>query len=78
MSGINGGKVNLNLEFLEILLPGIDITSGSLGHCIGSGAGMAISYKNNNQDKKVYVVISEGELYEGPHGKRYYLLNTGK
>ena len=26
---------------------------------------MAISYKNNNQDKKVYVVISEGELYEG-------------
>ena len=26
---------------------------------------MAISYKNSNQDKKVYVVISEGELYEG-------------
>ena len=26
---------------------------------------MAVSYLNNNQDKKVYVVISEGELYEG-------------
>ena len=46
-------------------IPGIDITSGSLGHCIGAGAGMAINYKRKNIDKKVYVIISEGELYEG-------------
>ena len=46
-------------------IPGIDITSGSLGHCIGAGAGMCLSYKKSNLDKKVYVVISEGELYEG-------------
>ena len=60
------GKNNSKLRiFGNTSIPGIDITSGSLGHCIGSGAGMAISYKNNNQDKKVYVVISEGELYEG-------------
>ncbi len=26
---------------------------------------MAISYKYSNQDKKVFVIISEGELYEG-------------
>ena len=44
---------------------GIDITSGSLGHCIGSGAGMALYYTRNNLDKKVFVIISEGELYEG-------------
>ena len=31
-------------------IPGIDITSGSLGHCIGAGAGMAISYKRFNKD----------------------------
>ena len=60
------GKNNSKLRiFGNTSIPGIDITSGSLGHCIGSGAGMAISYKNINQDKKVYVVISEGELYEG-------------
>ncbi len=60
------GKSKSQLRiFGNTSIPGIDITSGSLGHCIGSGAGMAISYKNNNQDKKVYVVISEGELYEG-------------
>ncbi len=57
-------KSNLRI-FGNTSIPGIDITSGSLGHCIGSGAGMAVSYLNNNQDKKVYVVISEGELYEG-------------
>ena len=38
-------------------IPGIDITSGSLGHCVGAGSGMAVSYKNNYQDKIVYVVI---------------------
>ncbi len=62
----NWGKKKSNLRiFGNTSIPGIDITSGSLGHCIGAGAGMAVSYLNNNQDKKVYVVISEGELYEG-------------
>ena len=60
-----GYKKSLLRVFGNISIPGIDITSGSLGHCVGSGAGMAISYKRNNQDKKVYVIISEGELYEG-------------
>tara|TARA_A100001011_G_scaffold398919_1_gene505192 strand:- start:8399 stop:9202 length:804 start_codon:yes stop_codon:yes gene_type:complete len=60
------GKKKSQLRvFGNISIPGVDITSGSLGHCIGAGAGMAVSYKNNNQDNKVYVVISEGELYEG-------------
>ena len=60
-----GHKKSLLRVFGNISIPGIDITSGSLGHCIGAGAGMAISYKNSNQDKKVFVIISEGELYEG-------------
>jgi len=46
-------------------IPGINITSGSLGHCVGAGAGMAISYKRSKIDKRVFVIISEGELYEG-------------
>tara|TARA_Y100000590_G_scaffold148944_1_gene171164 strand:- start:432 stop:1238 length:807 start_codon:yes stop_codon:yes gene_type:complete len=60
-----GNKVSLLRVFGNISIPGIDITSGSLGHCIGAGAGMALSYKRSGKDKKVYVVISEGELYEG-------------
>lgn len=51
--------------FGNISIPGIDVTSGSLGHGVGYGAGLALHYLKNNIDKKVYVVISEGELYEG-------------
>ena len=47
--------------FGNISIPGIDMTSGSLGHGVGVGAGMAIA----EPDKHVYVIISEGELYEG-------------
>ena len=60
-----GNKSSLLRVFGNNSIPGIDITSGSLGHCIGAGAGMAISYKRSNNDKKVFVIISEGELYEG-------------
>ncbi len=47
--------------FGNISIPGIDMTSGSLGHGIGVGAGMAIG----NPRGHVYAIISEGELYEG-------------
>jgi transketolase len=46
-------------------IPGIDATSGSLGHGVGIGSGLALAYKQSKRDKRVYVVISEGELYEG-------------
>ena len=60
-----GHKSSLLRVFGNTSIPGIDVTSGSLGHCIGVGAGMAISYKRTQQNKKVFVIISEGELYEG-------------
>ena len=47
--------------FGNISIPGIDMTSGSLGHGVGVGAGMSIANPHNH----VYTVISEGELYEG-------------
>jgi transketolase len=47
--------------FGNISIPGIDMTSGSLGHGVGVGAGMAIANPNSH----VYTIISEGELYEG-------------
>ena len=46
-------------------IPGIDATSGSLGHGLGIGAGYALSFKKRNLKNKVFVIISEGELYEG-------------
>lgn len=46
-------------------IPGIDATSGSLGHGLGIAAGMAVADRVDNTPKRHYVVISEGELYEG-------------
>ncbi len=46
-------------------IPGIDVTSGSLGHGVGVGAGIALLNKIKGNNKKVYAIISEGELYEG-------------
>ena len=46
-------------------IPGIDVTSGSLGHGLGIGAGFAMTYKKDKLKNNVYVIISEGELYEG-------------
>jgi len=60
-----GHKHSLLRVFGNTSIPGIDVTSGSLGHCIGVGVGMAISYKRSNLNKKIFVIISEGELYEG-------------
>lgn len=51
--------------FGNTTIPGIDVTTGSLGHGIGIGSGMAIVNKKMGNDKRVFVVISEGELYEG-------------
>ena len=60
-----GNKESILKIFSNISIPGIDATSGSLGHGLGIGAGYALSFKKRNINKNVYVVISEGELYEG-------------
>jgi len=51
--------------FGNTTIPGIDATSGSLGHGVGLGAGMALAFKKDGSNSKVFVIISEGELYEG-------------
>ncbi len=51
--------------FGNIRIPGIDATAGSLGHGLGIGAGYALSFKRRKSDRRVFVILSEGELYEG-------------
>jgi transketolase len=45
--------------------PGIDMTTGSLGHGISIGAGMVAAGKLSGDDYYVYVVMGDGELNEG-------------
>jgi len=45
--------------------PGVDATSGSLGHGISQGCGMAIAANRRGDDNLVFVLTGDGELNEG-------------
>lgn len=46
-------------------IPGVEINSGSLGHGISLGVGMALAAKMNHKNWRTYVVVGDGELAEG-------------
>ncbi len=45
--------------------PGIVASTGSLGHGMGLGVGMAYAEKLKASDARIYVLLSDGELQEG-------------
>jgi transketolase len=45
--------------------PGIEVTSGSLGHGLSLGLGMALAARIQKRSYRVYVVMSDGECNEG-------------
>jgi transketolase len=45
--------------------PGITTSTGSLGHGLGMGAGMALYEKVKHSDRNIFVVMSDGEFQEG-------------
>ena len=47
------------------LIPGVEFSTGSLGHGLSVAVGMAISSKLNNLKNQVYVLLGDGELQEG-------------
>lgn len=49
----------------DIGTPGIEASTGSLGHGLGIAVGMAYAEMLKSTQSKVYVVLSDGELQEG-------------
>ena len=47
-------------------VPGLEVSSGSLGHGLSVAVGLAFAAKLNGTDQKTYVVVGDGELNEGP------------
>lgn len=52
-------------EHPEIKDPGIEMTTGSLGHGLAFGIGIALGQKKNKLKNKTFVLISDGESDEG-------------
>ena len=46
-------------------IPGVDMSSGSLGQGLSAAAGMALAGKLQNKDYRVYALLGDGEIQEG-------------
>ncbi len=46
-------------------VPGVDMSTGSLGQGISVAAGMALAGKAQNKDYRVYTLLGDGEIQEG-------------
>lgn len=46
-------------------IPGVDMSSGSLGQGVSCAVGMALAGKMDNKDYRVYAITGDGEIQEG-------------
>ncbi len=46
-------------------VPGVEVSTGSLGHGLSFGSGMALAMKADGHPGRVFVILSDGELDEG-------------
>jgi transketolase len=49
----------------KVQLPGVECSSGSLGHGLGLAVGMALSAKQKKQNHRVFCLLGDGETCEG-------------
>lgn len=46
-------------------VPGVDMSTGSLGQGVSTAVGMALAAKLDNKDTRVYTILGDGEIEEG-------------
>lgn len=49
----------------RLKVPGIEFSTGSLGHGIGIGVGVALAFKIKKNNRRVFAIIGDGESNEG-------------
>jgi transketolase len=59
----NRSKISVHPERFSV--PGIEASTGSLGHGLSIGVGLALSAKKDNRIFKTFVLMSDGECEEG-------------
>jgi len=58
----SGGRLP---KHVDLGIPGVDISSGSLGQGLSIGIGMALASRIDGSDRRIYVVMGDGECDEG-------------
>lgn len=68
-------KINSRLQGHPSMrkLPGVDMSTGSLGQGISCAVGMAIANKYNKEDHRIYTILGDGECQEARYGKLLWL-----
>ncbi len=56
---------SLYFEHVSHKLPGVEVSTGSLGHGLPIACGMALGSKRSGKDFNVYCIIGDGEINEG-------------
>ena len=72
----NGSKFSGHISHKDI--PGVELSTGSLGHGLGVGVGMALSAKRRGEKHFVYVLLSDGELDEGSNWESFLFASHHK
>ena len=60
---LNGGRLHGHADVHDV--PGVDASTGSLGHGLSVGAGMALAARHDGLGYRVFVLLSDGECDEG-------------
>lgn len=61
--GRSGGALGMHLDHRRV--PGVETSTGSLGHGLGVAIGMALGAKMQKWPSRVFCLLSDGECYEG-------------
>jgi len=63
------GNVGQEGSFLgcipDCIIPGFETTNGALGHGLGVACGISLALKRKGRNEKVFVILGDGELFEG-------------
>tara|TARA_B100001758_G_C18408476_1_gene613903 strand:- start:1075 stop:1878 length:804 start_codon:yes stop_codon:yes gene_type:complete len=65
----NGSIFSGHVSHKEV--PGVELSTGSLGHGLGVGCGMAYEAKLKNKKHRVFVLLSDGECDEGSNWEAF-------
>ena len=49
----------------DCIIPGFETTNGALGHGLGVACGISLGLKRKERNEKVFVLLGDGELFEG-------------
>lgn len=65
----DNGKLPGHITKLNI--PGVEFSTGSLGHGLPFGCGVALAGKRNKKNYRVFIIISDGEMDEGSNWEAF-------